>query len=146
MGLDNLKPARGSRRNPKRVGRGPGSGTGRTAGRGDKGQKSRSGYSRKAGFEGGQMPLYRRVPKRGFHNRSRVVFRVVNVGALAAFGEGASVDAAALEQRGLIRHGKAPVKLLAEGDAPAKLTVKVQKASAAARRKIEEAGGSLELG
>ena len=143
--LDCLKPRPGARRAPKRVGRGPGSGWNKTAGRGVKGQGKRSrGREVPFGFEGGQMPLARRLPKRGFHNRTRKVFQVVNVGALAAFGDGATVDVEALAARGLVRSKGGHVKLLGEGDAPKALTVKVHAASSGARRKIEEAGGSLE--
>jgi large subunit ribosomal protein L15 len=143
--LDRLKPSPGARRPPKRVGRGPGSGWNKTAGRGVKGQGKRSpGREVPFGFEGGQMPLARRLPKRGFHNRNRKVFQVVNVGALAAFGDGATVDVEALAARGLVRSKGGDVKLLGEGDAPKGLTVKVHAASTGARRKIEEAGGRLE--
>jgi large subunit ribosomal protein L15 len=143
--LDRLKPRPGARRPRKRVGRGPGSGWNKTAGRGVKGQGKRSpGREVPFGFEGGQMPLARRLPKRGFHNRSRKVFQVVNVGALAAFGDGATVDVETLAARGLVHSRGGDVKLLGEGDAPKGLTVKVHAASSGARRKIEEAGGSLE--
>jgi large subunit ribosomal protein L15 len=143
--LDRLKPRPGARRGPKRVGRGPGSGWNKTAGRGEKGQGKRSrGREVPFGFEGGQMPLARRLPKRGFYNRDRKVFQIVNVGALAAFGDGATVDVEALVARGLVRSKGGDVKLLGEGDAPKGLTVKVHAASAGARRKIEEAGGKLE--
>ncbi len=144
--LDHLAPRPGARRRPKRVGRGPGSGIGKTSGRGIKGQGKRSpGRETAIYFEGGQMPLVRRVPKRGFHNPGRTAVQVVNVGALGVFGEGATVDLDALRQRGLIRASRRPVKLLAEGEAPARLTVNVHRASAAARKKIEAAGGSVEL-
>jgi large subunit ribosomal protein L15 len=143
--LERLSPRHGSRRPHKRVGRGPGSGTGKTAGRGVKGQGKRSaGRETPFHFEGGQMPLARRLPKRGFHNLFRKTFRIVNVGALSVFGDGATIDAEQLEARGLIKHGKGGVKLLAEGDAPKSLTIKVHKASASARKKIEEAGGKVE--
>lgn len=144
--LDRLSPRPGSRRPGKRVGRGPGSGTGKTAGRGVKGQGKRSaGRETPFHFEGGQMPLARRLPKRGFHNKFGKSYRIVNVGSLSAFGDGASVDPMSLEQRGLIVHGKDDVKLLAEGEAPKNLKVSVHKVSAAARKKIEDAGGSVEL-
>lgn len=144
--LDRLSPRHGSRRPAKRVGRGPGSGTGKTAGRGVKGQGKRSpGRETPFHFEGGQMPLARRLPKRGFHNLFRKSYRIVNVGSLAGFGDGAKVDPTLLEQRGLIKHGKSDVKLLAEGDAPKNLTVSVHKVSASARKKIEDAGGTVEL-
>jgi large subunit ribosomal protein L15 len=144
--LDRLKPRRGARHSVKRVGRGPGSGCGKTAGRGEKGQGKRSpGRETPFHFEGGQMPLARRLPKRGFHNKFRTAYRTVNVGSLAVFGEGASVDPETLEARGLIKHGRAGVKLLGEGDAPTGLNVRVHKASVSARKKIEEAGGTLEI-
>ena len=144
--LDRLSPRPGSRGPVKRVGRGPGSGTGKTAGRGVKGQGKRSpGRETPFHFEGGQMPIQRRLPKRGFHNLFRKSYRIVNVGTLAALGDGASVDPETLEQQGLIAHGREGVKLLAEGDAPKQLSVKVHRVSAAARKKIEDAGGSVEL-
>lgn len=144
--LERLSPRHGAHRPHKRVGRGPGSGTGKTAGRGEKGQGHRSsGRETPFHFEGGQMSIVRRLPKRGFHNLFRKSYRIVNVGALAAFGDGATIDAQQLEERGLIKHGKIGVKLLGEGDAPKNLTVKVQKASASARKKIEDAGGTVEV-
>jgi ribosomal protein L15 len=144
--LDRLAPRPGARRPRKRVARGPGGKAGKTAGRGTKGQGKRSpGRERPARFEGGQMPLARRLPKRGFHNRERVVFQEVNVGALSRFGDGASVDFEGLVTHGLVRRKGGAVKLLGEGDAPKNLSVRVQRASAGARRKIEEAGGSVEL-
>ena len=144
--LERLSPRHGSRRPPKRVGRGPGSGTGTTAGRGTKGQGHRSpGRETPFHFEGGQMPLARRLPKRGFHNPFRKEYRIVNLAALSVFGDGATVDPEQLEARGLIKHGKQGVKLLGEGLPPKNLTVKVQKASASARKKLEDAGGTVEL-
>jgi len=144
--LDRLSPRPGARHDKKRVGRGPGSGLGKTSGRGVKGQGKRSsGAPTKLRFEGGQMPMVRRLPKRGFR-RDREVAEVVNLADLAAFGEGATVDAAALRARGLIRGSGAPVKLLAEGDAPRNLVVRVDRASAAARAKVEAAGGTVEIG
>ena len=144
--LDQLRPHPGSRRPRKRVGRGPGSSFNKTAGRGEKGQGKRSaGRETPVWFEGGQMPIARRLPKRGFHNLFRTTHRIVNVGSLAVFGDGASVDVEGLTARGLIPKRGGGVKLLAEGDAPGNLTVKVHKASAAARRKIEEAGGKVEI-
>ena len=144
--LDRLAPRPGARRSPKRVGRGPGSGLNKTAGRGEKGQGKRSpGREVPFHFEGGQMPLARRLPKRGFHNRFRKVYQVVNVGVLAAFGDGASIDPETLAARGLINRKSGDVKLLGEGEAPKNLTVKVHKASASARKKIEDAGGSVEV-
>jgi len=144
--LDRLQPRPGARKRRKRVGRGPGSGRGKTAGRGVKGQGKRSpGRETPAWFEGGQMPLARRVPKRGFHNPGRVVCEIVNAGQLAALGEGATVDRESLVRAGLIRGSGAPIKLLAEGEAPRSLDVRVQRISDAARRKVEEAGGTVEL-
>jgi len=144
--LDRLAPRAGATRPAKRVGRGPGSGTGKTSGRGMKGQGKRSaGRETPFWFEGGQMPLARRLPKRGFFNLHRVSFQIVNVGLLSAFEAGATVDAEALLARGLIRRNGGGVKLLAQGEAPKNLTVKVQRVSGSARKKIEEAGGSVEL-
>ena len=144
--LDRLAPPAGATRSPKRVGRGPGSGTGKTAGRGVKGQGKRSpGRETPFWFEGGQMPLVRRLPKRGFFNRNRVVFQIVNVGALSACKAGSTVDAEVLLAHGLIRRNGGGVKILAEGEAPKNLTLKVQRVSGSARKKIEEAGGSVEL-
>lgn len=143
--LDRLSPRPGSRQPRKRVGRGPGSGLHKTSGRGQKGQGKRSpGREVPFFFEGGQMPLTRRLPKRGFHNRNAKVHQVINVGALAVFGDGASVDPAALVARGLARAKGGDIKLLGEGEAPRNLTVKVHAASASARRKVEEAGGRVE--
>jgi large subunit ribosomal protein L15 len=143
--LDRLSPRPGARHRRKVVGRGPGSGHGKTSTRGVKGQGKRSaGAAAARATEGGQMPLVRRLPKRGFRSRSHVQFLVVNLGDLAAFGEGATVDAAALRARGLIRGRGGPVKLLADGEPPKRLTVKVDRISAAARAKLEAAGGSVE--
>lgn len=143
--LDRLKPKPGSRRGRKRLGRGPGSGRGKTSTHGIKGQGKRgTGHPVRQGFEGGQMPLNMRLPKKGFTNHFRKEVEIVNLSALAAFGDGASVDVAALEQRGLIRGGS-PVKVLGNGDCPRNLSVKVNRISAGARQKIEAAGGSVEL-
>jgi large subunit ribosomal protein L15 len=144
--LDRLSPRAGSRRPMKRVGRGPGSGNGKTSGRGVKGQGKRSaGNETPFHFEGGQMPLARRLPKRGFRSRFGTTYRIVNVGSLQPFGDGGAVDPETLEQRGLVKHGREGVKLLAEGEAPRNLRVKVHQVSVAARKKIEDAGGSVEL-
>ncbi|MAG32068.1 MAG: 50S ribosomal protein L15 [Deltaproteobacteria bacterium] len=142
--LNKLSGRSGARQKRKRVGRGPGSGKGKTCGSGVKGQGTRSGKKIKPWFEGGQMPLYQRVPKRGFHNRFRVENEIVNLGDLAVFGDSASVDAKALAARGLIRGSGKPVKVLGEGDAPKGLKLTVNKVSASARAKIEAAGGSVE--
>ncbi|MDX1582181.1 MAG: 50S ribosomal protein L15 [Thermoanaerobaculia bacterium] len=145
MDLSNLKPKSGSRQAKKRVGRGPGSGTGKTSGRGEKGQKSRSGYSRKFGFEGGQMPLHRRVPKRGFTNVFRQEVHTVNVSDLdARFEDGAVVDEAALREKGLVNGQEGKIKILGDGEISRKLTVHADRFSAAARSKIEAAGGSCQ--
>ncbi len=144
--LDRLSPRPGARRPHKRVGRGPGSGVGKTAGRGEKGQGHRSaGHARPGRFEGGQMPLVRRLPKRGFRRPAKQVAEVVNTRSLVIFGDGAQVDVEALASRGLIRGSGAPVKLLGDGEVPGKLSVRVHRVSAAARKKVEEAGGTVEL-
>jgi large subunit ribosomal protein L15 len=143
--LDRLAPRPGARKKRKR-GRGAATAHGKTGGRGIKGQGTRSaGRPVPAWSEGGQMPMTRRLPKRGFHNPFRVSCQIVNTGALAAFGDGATVDVAALAARGLSRGDAAPVKLLAEGDAPRNLVVRVHRTSEAARRKIEAAGGTLQI-
>jgi large subunit ribosomal protein L15 len=144
MELNNLKPKKGSRHARKRVGRGQGSGHGKMSSRGEKGQKSRSGYSRMLGFEGGQMPLHRRVPKRGFTNIFRVEYSVVNVADLEkAFEAGATVDVDALRKAGLIR-GRKRVKVLGNGDIKKKITVHADKFSDSAKSKIEAAGGTCQ--
>ena len=145
MKLHEIKPAEGSRRAPKRVGRGPGSGNGKTAGRGEKGQKSRSGYSRKRGFEGGQMPLHRRLPKRGFTNIFRKEFRTLNVDRLNQFAEGSVVTPETLEQAGVLKKGRQPVKLLGNGELKVKLTVQVHRYTKTAAEKIAAAGGKAEV-
>ena len=143
--LHNLKPAEGATRKRKRVGRGPGSGNGKTAGRGHKGQKSRSGYSRRWGCEGGQMPLVRRIPKRGFTNIFRVGFQVVNLRDLdRLFSDGDTVTPELLAEKGLIRGGSKPVKVLASGELGKKLTVQAHAFSKSAQAGIEAAGGSCE--
>jgi large subunit ribosomal protein L15 len=144
MDLSNLKPPKGATRNRKRVGRGPGSGLGKTAGRGSKGAQSRSGYKQKRGFEGGQMPLHRRLPKRGFHNPFRVEYAVVNLDDLAArFAAGAVVTPDVLRAERLVTT-KQPIKVLARGDIAVALTVKAHKFSGKAAEKISAAGGSVE--
>ncbi len=145
MGLNNLKPAKGAVRTRKRVGRGPGSGLGKTSGRGEKGQKSRSGYSRKLGFEGGQMPLHRRVPKRGFHNRFRKEYTEVNLGRLDAFDAGTIVTPELLMKRGVIKKLRDGVKVLAKGSLTKALTVRAHKFSAKAQETIAGAGGKAEV-
>lgn len=144
MKLHELSPAEGSKHARKRVGRGPGSGLGKTSGRGEKGQKSRTGYSGRPGFEGGQMPLIRRVPKRGFNNIWRTEYSVVNVGDLAGLeGLGEEITPEVLVRRGLVRSGQ-PVKVLGDGEIGTALKVKANKFSKSARAKIEAAGGTCE--
>src|SRR5262245_2074981 len=145
MGLNDLKPPRGMKHAKKRIGRGQGSGQGKTAGRGHKGAKSRAGFKFKRGFEGGQMPLHRRVPKRGFHNPFRVAYEVVNLDTLAAkFDAGTVVTPDLLRERGLVAGGTSPVKILARGDVGKALTVRAHKFSGKAAEKIAAAGGTVE--
>jgi large subunit ribosomal protein L15 len=148
IGLDNLAPATGSHRNRKRIGRGPGSGTGKTSGKGTKGIKARAGHHGPGGgkphFEGGQMPLTRRVPKRGFTNPFREEAQLVRLDALAQLSDDAEVTLASLAEAGLIRAGKGPAKLLANGVVPRAVTVRGVKVSAGAREKILAAGGQVE--
>jgi large subunit ribosomal protein L15 len=146
MRLHEIGPAPGATRERKRRGRGPGSGLGKTAGRGHNGQKSRSGYSRRWGFEGGQMPLVRRLPKRGFHNKFREEFAEVNVGRLSILEAGQDVTPDSLVAAGLIKRAEAVrVKLLGSGEITAALTVHVHAASESARKKVEAAGGRVEI-
>jgi large subunit ribosomal protein L15 len=144
MSLESLKPAKGSIKAKYRVGRGPGSGNGVTAGRGEKGAKSRSGYSRRRGFEGGQMPLIRRLPKRGFTNIFDREVATVNVSDLDRFPEGTVVTPALLVQRGLLGKKHQTVKVLGNGELKKKLVVEAHAFSAGARAKIEAAGGKVE--
>jgi large subunit ribosomal protein L15 len=127
------------------VGRGPGSGKGVTAGRGDKGQKSRSGYSRRFGFEGGQMPLYRRIPKRGFTNKFQKKYVVLNVRDLNQFRAGSEVSPEKLIEKGLVKNVKDGLRVLGDGDLTKKLKVRAHHFSKSAREKIEAAGGSAEV-
>ena len=143
MKLHELSPSPGSTKSKKRIGRGPGSGTGKTAGRGHKGQRSRSGYSQRLGFEGGQMPLIRRVPKRGFTNIFRSEYSVINVRDLAALAEEGEITPESLLAHGLVRRGR-PVKILGDGEIDTAVTVRAHKFSRSARQKIEAAGGSCE--
>ena len=143
--LSNLRPAKGATRKRKRIGRGPGSGHGKTAGRGNKGFWSRSGSSQKRGFEGGQMPLHRRVPKRGFTNIFRKEFTEVNVDVLAArFPAGSTVGPEELKTARVVRKLRDGVKILGRGDIGHALTVRAHRFSAEARKKIEAAGGKVE--
>ncbi|MFW6147385.1 MAG: 50S ribosomal protein L15 [Thermodesulfobacteriota bacterium] len=144
MKLNELRPAKGARKTSKRAGRGQGSGRGGTAGRGTKGQNARSGRGVQVGFEGGQMPLHRRVPKRGFTNTFKKSYEVLNIKDLASFPSGQTVDKNALLSAGLLKKTGA-VKLLAVGDISHPLTIRLDKVSQAARRKIESAGGTVEL-
>lgn len=144
MDLSNLKPPKGAKHSKKRVGRGQGSGNGKTAGRGHKGAQSRAGYSSKRGFEGGQMPLHRRIPKRGFHNPFRVEYEVVNIDTLVErFEAGAVITPDVLVAVGLVT-GNSPIKVLARGDVSKALTVKVHRFSGKAAEKITAAGGQAE--
>jgi len=147
MRLEELRPAPGAKKRRKRVGRGPGSGHGKTSTKGHKGQKARSGGGKYGGFEGGQMPLYRRLPKRGFTPPGgKTEYAVVNLKSLAAFGAGATVDPDGLVGAGLIKKSeRSRVKVLGDGDLPHALTVRARAVSETARQKIEAAGGRVEL-
>jgi large subunit ribosomal protein L15 len=146
MSLNKICPPKGAKHAKKRVGRGPGSGHGHTASRGHKGAKSRSGFRFKRGFEGGQMPLHRRVPKRGFHNPFRVEYAVVNLDTLAeVFEAGSSVTPELLRERGLVRESRKPIKVLGRGEIAKKLTVQAHKFSGKAAEKIAAAGGTTEV-
>lgn len=144
ISLSDLSPESGARRSSRRVGRGPGSGRGKTSGRGHKGQKSRSGGTLPPWFEGGQMPLYRRVPKRGFKPLRKIESQVVNVGQLAALSE-EEISPDLLRARGLVGSAKLPVKVLADGELGRAVTVRAHAFSGAAREKIEQAGGRVEV-
>jgi large subunit ribosomal protein L15 len=144
VGLSNLRPPRGSRKRKVRVGRGMGSKLGKTAGSGNKGQKSRRGYSRRRGFEGGQMPLHRRIPKRGFNNPFASSFAVINVEELNVFPAGETVTPDLLRAHGFVRTAQ-DVKILGDGELKAKLTVHAHAFSASAKEKITKAGGSFEV-
>lgn len=145
MKLHELSPAAGSTAPASRKGRGPGSGNGKTAGKGHKGQNARSGGGVRPGFEGGQLPLYRKLPKRGFYNRFATVYSIVNVEALNAFEDGAVVDLEALTEKGIIRKEYDGLKVLGRGEITKKLTVKAKIFSASAKEKIEAAGGKVEV-
>jgi large subunit ribosomal protein L15 len=144
MKLDSLKPPAGSRKKPKRIGRGEGSGHGGTATKGSKGQNARSGGKVRTSFEGGQMPLARRLPKRGFRNPFRVAVSIVNVVDLKRFSAGSVVGAAELIASGLVKRGD-PIKVLGKGEIDYPLSLKVKMISRAAKEKIEAAGGSVEV-
>lgn len=145
MKLHELSPAVGSTKESKRIGRGHGSGQGKTAGKGHKGQKARAGHGMRPGFEGGQMPLQRRIPKRGFNNIFAEEWVAVNVSALEVFEDGTTVDAAALAEKGIIKKASLPVKVLSNGKLTKKLTVKLNAFSANAAEKITAAGGKAEV-
>jgi len=143
--LSNLRPPKGSRHRKVRVGRGMGSKLGKTSGSGDKGQKSRRGYSRRRGFEGGQMPLHRRMPKRGFHNPFSVTYSVINLEELNVFPAGETVTPDLLRAHGFVRSATGPVKILGDGELKNKLTVHAHAFSASAKDKITKAGGAFEV-
>lgn len=145
VGLFNLRPPRGSRKRKVRVGRGMGSKLGKTAGSGNKGQKSRRGYSRRRGFEGGQMPLHRRIPKRGFHNPFGVTYSVVNLEELNVFPAGETVTPELLRAHGFVRRAADPIKVLGDGELKNKLAIHAHAFSASAKDKITKAGGTFEV-
>lgn len=145
MKLNELKATEGSRRNRKRVGRGTSSGYGKTSGRGQKGQLARSGGKTRLGFEGGQMPLYRRMPKRGFNNINHKEYAIINLNDLNKFEAGSEVTIDSLKEAGIVKKELAGVKLLANGKLDVKLTVKVNKVSESAKKAVETAGGTVEV-
>ncbi len=145
MKLHQLQPAPGSRKSKKRLGRGPGSGLGKTAGKGHKGMLARSGRANVAGFEGGQMPLARRVPKRGFHNPFRIEFAVVNLKTLSALGEITNVTPQVLYEKRIVRKKSRPIKILGVGELDKPMTIEAHKFSQSALRKIEQAGGQAKV-
>jgi large subunit ribosomal protein L15 len=145
VSLSTLKPPKGSRHRKVRVGRGIGSKRGKTSGSGDKGQKSRRGYSRRRGFEGGQMPLHRRMPKRGFHNLFRVTYSVVNLEELNVFPENETVTPELLRAHGFVRRVTDPIKVLGDGELKTKLAIHAHAFSASAKDKITKAGGTFEV-
>lgn len=145
MKLHELSPAFGSTKEAKRIGRGHGSGNGKTAGKGHKGQKARAGHGQQPGFEGGQMPLQRRVPKRGFNNIFAKEYAIINVSALEVFDDGATVDTTALVEKGIVKSADLPVKVLGNGKLTKKLTVTAAAFSASASEKIQNAGGTVEV-
>ena len=145
IAINTLKPARGAVRKSKRVGRGIGSGHGKTATRGYKGQKSRSGSSVRPGFEGGQMPLHRRLPKRGFHNIFRREYALVNLKSLSVFDAGAKIDPRVLREKGIVKNLRGGLKVLGDGDLDKAIHVSAHKFSRSAVEKIQKAGGSVEV-
>jgi large subunit ribosomal protein L15 len=145
LAINKLSPPKGANRKNKRVGRGMGSGHGKTAARGYKGQLSRSGTSVRPGFEGGQMPLHRRLPKRGFNNVFRKEYAIVNLEALSGFRSGSKVDPDVLRERGIVKKLRAGLKVLGDGELKHPLTVRAHKFSKSAKEKIESAGGTIEI-
>ncbi|WP_127849304.1 50S ribosomal protein L15 [Lacticaseibacillus hulanensis] len=145
MKLHELTPSEGSRHSKKRLGRGTSSGQGKTAGKGTKGQLARQGGKTRLGFEGGQMPLFRRMPKRGFNNINRKEYAIVNLSDLNRFEDGTDVTAATLVESGLVKNEQDGIKLLGNGEVTKKLNIKVAKASAAAKAAVEAAGGTIEV-
>ena len=145
VSLSTLGPAKGSRKKHVRVGRGIGTKLGRTSGKGNKGQKSRRGYSRRRGFEGGQMPLHRRIPKRGFHNPFGVTYSIINLEELNVFPAGETVTPELLRAHGFVRRATDPIKVLGDGELKTKLTIHAHAFSATAKDKITKAGGSFEV-
>ena len=145
VSLSTMGPAKGSRKRKVRVGRGMGSKLGKTSGSGNKGQKSRRGYSRRRGFEGGQMPLHRRIPKRGFHNPFAVEFSVINLEELNVFPAGETVTPELLRAHGFVRRATGPIKILGDGQLKTKLTIHAHAFSASAKDKISKAGGAFEV-
>ena len=145
MSLSELSPAIGSKKNRKRLGRGMASGTGKTSGKGAKGQKARSGGGVRPGFEGGQMPIHRRLPKRGFTNIFKKVYAIVNLGELAAFEAGAVVDENTLIQRGIVKGKYDAIKVLANGEITSAINLRIGHISSGAKAKIEAAGGTVEV-
>ena len=145
VSLSNLGPPKGSRKKKVRVGRGIGSKLGRTSGKGNKGQKSRRGYSRRRGFEGGQMPLHRRIPKRGFRNPFGVTYSIVNLEELNVFPAGETVTPELLRAHGFVRRATDPIKVLGDGELKTKLTIHAHAFSASAKEKIAKAGGTFEV-
>jgi len=143
--LNRLKAPRGAVKKRTRVGRGEGSGLGKTSGKGHKGQKARTGGSTKLGYEGGQTPLHRRLPKRGFTNKFKKIYNIVNIERLSAFNKGDVVDRDALLKKGIVKNIKNGIKILGDGEIKASLTVKADKFTDAARKKIEAAGGKVEV-
>ena len=145
MDLGSLKKASRSRKNTKRIGRGQASGTGGTAGRGHKGQRSRSGSKKRSWFEGGQMPIQRRLPKFGFYPYGKIPYQVVNVGSLAKIGKESEINPEILQKAGLVKKADHPIKLLGNGDFKGKVNIKIHAVSKSAKEKIEKSGGSVTL-